>query len=86
MGQADEGATGQADERDDWDEEELWNLRKRLDEVESLSAFQERTLNQLDGVITAFTRRVVRVEGEVRQLTDKLDTLLRGEKQDDFPP
>ena len=58
-------------------------LERRLVEVESQSAFQERVISQLDGVVREFTQRVQRLEDEVARLKEQV--LHGGGEGDDDP-
>ncbi|MCW8138626.1 MAG: SlyX family protein [Planctomycetota bacterium] len=46
------------------------DLAARVQALEVLTGFQERLLGQLQGELLAFTRRVERLEGELRRLQD----------------
>ena len=44
------------------------DLERRVEELEVLTGFQERTLAQLQSEVLAFTRRVAQLEDELRRL------------------
>lgn len=52
--------------------DELARLRKRVDELEALAAFQDQTLSQLDAVVREFAGRVEGLEQGLGQLRQQL--------------
>ena len=48
--------------------EQRADLARRVEELEILTGFQERTLVQLQAEVLAFTRRVTQLEAEVQRL------------------
>lgn len=46
------------------------DLERRVEDLEVLTGFQERTLQQLQAEVLAFTRRVIELEAELRRLKE----------------
>ncbi len=60
-------------------------LNKRVEALEVLTAFQERTISKLDATVLAFTQRVEKVERELQRLRAENSASQVG-PQDDPPP
>lgn len=60
-------------------------MEKRLIELETRLAFQDKTLEELNEVVTSQQQQLDRLAEELRLLTNRLHPLLAAAAAEDFP-